>query len=147
MVLATDSIGMGILLDKQLARSLAIEDEWGNADDPVGFSSCYETFHSAIHAEVGTTGLIRAQGYEISVMMAAFLGASDHEGRPATIIEYCEENKYPLDVLYDGAYFGTNVHPYELVFYKANRGVSPATLDGMTKWHLKMNRNSWDTCR
>ncbi|RYP26188.1 hypothetical protein DL767_008140 [Monosporascus sp. MG133] len=34
-----------------------------------------------------------------------------------------------------GAYFGTNVHPYEAVFFKANRGIDPRTFDLLAAWH------------
>lgn len=49
MVLATDDIGMGILLDPELAYSVPF-DSWphGGAEDPVGFSQCYSEYTKAV---------------------------------------------------------------------------------------------------
>ena len=56
------------------------------------------------------------------------------------------------DVLFNGQYFGGNVHPYETVFMKANRDVDPTTLNLLTEWHREGSANdgngggSWDVC-
>ncbi len=94
MILATDAIGMSILLDPALAGSLLTSF---NADRQ-------------------------------------------------NLVTYCREAGSPPDVLFDGAYFGANVHPYETVFMKANRGVSEATLKLMTELHLNQSWTSWDSC-
>ncbi len=139
MLFATDEVGMSILLDPKLATTVHNDDHWGTVDDPVSLSVCFETLFKAIHSEIGITELIRSQGYGVDVMLTSFHGAND----PLT---YCEENGNPDDVLYDGHYFGTSVHPYETVFIKANRGIDQTTVDLMTKWHLNMKTTSWDTC-
>ena len=56
------------------------------------------------------------------------------------------------DVLFNGMYFGGNVHPYETVFMKANRDVDPTTLRLLTEWHREGSANdgdgggSWNVC-
>lgn len=139
MLFATDDIGMSILLDPELARTVHNDDHWGSKEDPVGLSVCFETLFKAVHSEIGITQLIKSQGYEVDVMLTSVHGAND----PST---YCEENNNPDDVLYDGRYFGTSVHPYETIFIKANRGIEQNTLEVMTQWHLNMKSSSWDTC-
>jgi hypothetical protein len=138
MLFATDDIGMSILLDPTIASSVSIDDSWGTKDDPVGFTPCYETLKKAVHAEIGTTELVRSQGYEVDSFLTAF-----HAATPVT---YCEVNGYPSDILYDKKYYGANIHPYETVFIKANRDIDPTLLEDMTKWHLSQNTTSWDSC-
>lgn len=49
MMLATDYIGMSILLDPALAFSVPSDDPpHGTVDDPVGYSRCYEQFNQAV---------------------------------------------------------------------------------------------------
>lgn len=95
--------------------------------------------HQAIHGELGLSDLIESQGYEVDALLAAY------QGHP-TPANYCFENGSPEDILYDNRYYGSNVHPYELVFIKANRNIDPILLEKMTMWHLNQNETSWDTC-
>jgi hypothetical protein len=138
MLLATDSIGMGILLNPSLADSVSHDDFFGSASDPTGFTPCYNSMRQAIHGELGLTELIRSQGYEVDVLLTAF--------QAHTPTNYCEKNGHPEDILYEGKYFGSNVHPYELVFIKANRNIDPRLLEVMTVWHLGLDGSAWDTC-
>jgi hypothetical protein len=139
MVLATDDVGMGVLLDPALGQTVHHEDKWGGLDDWTGLSHCFETLYKAVHAEIGLTELVRSQGYEVDVMTTSFHAASEP-------IKYCEEFDNPPDNQYDHAYFGTNIHPYETVFFKANRDIDPVTIQDLTDWHLRMKTNAWDTC-
>lgn len=130
---------MGILLDPALATTASVDDEFATKEDPVGMSGCYEDWKHAVHAEVGITGLITNAGYGVDVLMT-----SSHS--EASMEEYCAANPKSGDTLWDKAYFGANIHPYETVFIKANRNVDPVLLERMTDWHLKMPSNSWDRC-
>ncbi|KAI0007076.1 hypothetical protein F4779DRAFT_526671 [Xylariaceae sp. FL0662B] len=136
MIWATDSVGMELLLYPPAEASQ--EDAYGTENDTVAFGGCYEVFPQAIHAEIGATRAIRNAGYEVSAMMSAFQGE-----------EYFGEcDQHPADVLYNGQYFGTNVHPYETIFFKANRGVDPTTLDLLTRVHMSTHEGrSWDLCK
>lgn len=49
MLLATDYIGMSILMDPALAFSVPNDDPpHGTADDPVGYTRCYNDFNKAV---------------------------------------------------------------------------------------------------
>lgn len=139
MLLATDEIGMSILLDPALALSASEDDYYGTSQDPVGFSTCLTTMQKAVHAEIGITSLILSQGFEVDVMMTAPHSASSFD-------EFCDWIGRPDDFLYSGSYLGTNVHPYETIFMKANRDIDPVLLERLTEWHLSGKMTSWDAC-
>ncbi|TDZ39154.1 hypothetical protein CTRI78_v010673 [Colletotrichum trifolii] len=140
MIFATDDVGIGILLDPTIATSASEDDRFGSKDDPVGLSGCYSDWNAAVHAEVGTTGLIMKAGYEVDVMMTALRPEGGAE-------EYCRANPESGDMLWDKKYFGSNIHPYETIFIKANRDVDPELMSSMTQWHLRMETSSFDVCR
>ncbi|KAI1077088.1 hypothetical protein F5B20DRAFT_281420 [Whalleya microplaca] len=136
MIWATDSVGMELLLYPPTEASQ--EDNYGTANDTVAFGGCYEEFHQAIHAEVGATRAIQNAGYEVEAMMSAFQGQE----------YFAECPQHPMDLLYEGQYFGTSIHPYETIFFKANRGIAPNTLDLLTRLHLSSHEGrSWDLCK
>lgn len=82
--------------------------------------------------------LIRSKGYEVDVMLT-----SAHSILPA---DYCDIVGPVNDHLSNGGYFGSNVHPYELMFAKANRGIDDVLMELLTTWHYNMNETSWDKC-
>ncbi|WYZ34071.1 hypothetical protein EsH8_I_000347 [Colletotrichum jinshuiense] len=139
MIFATDDVGMGILLDPELATTASEEDRYGSKDSPVGLSGCYADWNAAVHAEVGTTGLIMNAGYKVEAMMTALHSEDGAE-------EYCKAHADSGDLLWDKKYFGSNIHPYETIFIKANRDVDPSLMSSMTDWHLRMKTNSFDVC-
>ncbi|KAJ0120793.1 hypothetical protein J7T55_015528 [Diaporthe amygdali] len=141
MLWATDDVGTGILLDPALAHSVPQEDHWGTSDDPVGLSFCHETMFAAVHSELGSTRLITSQGYGVDVLMTAF-----EQSAGGDIEEYCKVGQFE-DILYDKMYYGSNLHPYETVFFKSNREIDPTLLEKLTDWHLKNGFKSWDTCK
>ncbi|KAJ2906832.1 hypothetical protein MKZ38_010330 [Zalerion maritima] len=141
MIFATDAEGMAILVDKRKSLQGGLDDNFGKKEDPVAFGACYETMHAAIHAEVGSTSLLRNHGYEVDAMLGA-LHAYDN------IDEYCAgEKDAGHDVYFNNRYYGFNIHPYEVVFFKANRHVDPEMLEHLTRWHLSRTDSSWDSCK
>ncbi|KAM0332070.1 hypothetical protein ACHAQA_002339 [Verticillium albo-atrum] len=139
MIMATDQVGLYILLDPALAASASVKDQFGAADDPVGLSGCYQDWNAAVHAEVGTTGLIVEAGYQVDALMTALHSEGSAE-------EYCSAHPESGDVLWDKKYFGGNVHPYETVFIKTNRNVDKELVAALTKWHLRLDTTSYTTC-
>ena len=142
MVFATDSVGMAIMVNTSSPNDgSGAKDTNGNEDDPVAFRACYETMGQAIHAEVGTARLIRHAGYEVDGLMAAISSYANPEA-------YCEDEdaRGLLDVQWNGKYYGFNVHPYEIVFIKANRDIDGAMMDRLTDWHRRDGWNSWQAC-
>lgn len=166
MLFATDQIGMSILIDPALAHSVMFDSQpYGGYEDPVGFSACYQDYTKAVrhtyllspwhhpkwenktitaytplqvHSEIGMASLIRSQGYKVDVLLT-----SVHAYTPD---EYCGIAGNPGDHLQPGQYYGSNVHPYEIIFAKANRGVEQTMLDLLTAWHYNMNDTSWERC-
>lgn len=139
MLLATDDIGLSIMLDPALAYSAPGDDFAGTSADPIGMSPCFETMALAMHAEIGMMALIESQGYRADVLMTA----PHTESR---LVEFCDAIGYPEDFLYRDHYLGTSVHPYETIFMKANREIDPVLLERLTEWHLAANMTSWDVC-
>ncbi|KAH9887856.1 hypothetical protein F4778DRAFT_423720 [Xylariomycetidae sp. FL2044] len=125
MIWATDAVGMELLLYPP--ASAMMDDLWGSAQDTVGYGGCYKEFGLAIHAEIGGTSVIRGAGYQVSAMMSVFNKGEQY-------IDQCDD--HPQDMLFNDHYFGTNIHPYETFFHKANRDIDPAMLDLFTNVHL-----------
>lgn len=85
--------------------------------------------------------LIRSQGYEVAVMLTSFQAYSPSE--------YCAQiGDYwsGVDQLGPGHYFGSNIHPYEVMFAKANRGIDDGLLNHFTNWHYNISESSWEKC-
>ncbi|KAL2075864.1 hypothetical protein VTL71DRAFT_807 [Oculimacula yallundae] len=133
MIWATDIIGITTLLFpprrallyltanpvhlplKNKARALAPSITFG-------INGCFSTYSAAIAAEITSTSLILASGYKVDAMMLAYHGLPTYHEEQKT----CENNK---DVFWKDDYFGIDVHPFETVFMKSNRDVSPLVLE------------------
>ncbi|WYZ40081.1 hypothetical protein EsH8_IV_000422 [Colletotrichum jinshuiense] len=137
MIWATDSIGMELLLNPPPGSS--VKDDFGTEEDPVGLGGCYDGWNHAVHAEVGATSTFLKQGYEVDLMMSAF-----HKSKK--YIEECDTSQNG-DVLWNGKYFGTNVHPYETIFIKANRDIDPTLIEHLTTWQQASDFDSYAACR
>jgi len=152
MIWATDIVGLFLLLSPpaSIVRNLTAnptydphtETETGVALPPHygGINSCFHTWGSAVSAEIGSSALIKAAGYRFDVMMAAFHGAEDYS-------DICDATRDGADPLWDGQYFGGNVHPYETVFMKSNRDVDPIMMDRLTEWTGKNGYSSFEACQ
>ncbi len=46
----------------------------------------------------------------------------------------------------EGAYDGVSIHPFETLFVKTNRGISPRLVELMTEWTDQSNYSSYDYC-
>ena len=139
MIFATDDVGMALLLDPALAMSASVDDRFGKHGDPVGLTGCYKDWNAAVHAEVGTTALITGAGYRVDAMMTAL---HSEDGAEA----YCRIHPDSGDLLWNGRYFGSNIHPYETMFIKANRDIDKPLLESLTKWHLSQKTTGFDEC-
>jgi hypothetical protein len=152
MIWATDITGLSILLFPPTAIVQALsqnptydpltETETGVKLPPrySGINSCFHTWGSAVTAEIGSSALIRAAGYKLDTMMAAYHAAQNYE-------DICDKSRDGGDVLWDGAYFGMNVHPFETVFMKSNRDVDPVTIDRLTQWTMARGYSSYEFCK
>lgn len=120
MLWATDHIGMSLLLQ------------------PEAIGQCFHDWQTAVNAEIGSTLVIQKAGYKVDTMMTAFHGDINY-------IEHCEPSVRG-DLLVEGGYFGSNIHPFETIFFKTNRNVDPILTDLLTKWIDGRNYSSYDTC-
>jgi hypothetical protein len=146
MIWATDRVGIETLLfptEEQIDRlkgSLPPRKE----DEPVpemespGINSCPHEYWKAVAIEVYATPLLKAAGYKIDAMMAAFHGSENYE-------DECTDY---MDVVYEGAYFGMNLHPYDSIFTKANRGGLTGTyaMEKYSEWMKARKYSSYDYC-
>ncbi|KAF3906009.1 hypothetical protein ABW21_db0204722 [Orbilia brochopaga] len=117
MILATDKIGIKILLENVL-------------------SQCFTKHEDAVQGEMNITSSITAAGYTVSAFMTAF--SSDASG----YMQHCTHD----DVLYEGHYYNTSLHPYETMFQKANRNINPLQLQLLTEWHDQSGYSSQPFC-
>ncbi|KAK2000039.1 hypothetical protein LX36DRAFT_631320 [Colletotrichum falcatum] len=137
MIWATDEVGIQLLLNPPPDSS--VKDDFGTENDTVGMSGCYDGWNQAVHAEVGATSTFLKQGYKVDLMMAAFQKSKNY-------IEECDTSQNG-DVLWNGKYFGTNVHPYETIFIKANRDIDPTLVEHLTTWQQASGFNSYSVCK
>lgn len=140
MIWATDTIGMGLLLDPELSKP-SESDYWGTPDDGVGLSGCYNEYNQAVHAEIGSTSIITKAGYKADALLTSFHKDTDPETYCASIMPAVQ------DTLREGAYFGFSVHPYETIFLKTNRGISPSLVASFTQWSDDMGYSSYERCK
>jgi hypothetical protein len=148
MVLATDSIGLEILLaGNETDTSSETDPDYkehytGNPKSLVGLSRCPTSKFGAVSAEISISKLIRRAGYKIAVLMTSatsqiFRGWNDTQSDYLTF----PTNSYNL----------ASVHPYEVIFIKARKGwgdsMDPLILTKLTEWHDHMNYSSWQACK
>ncbi|KAJ0366761.1 hypothetical protein COL154_003641 [Colletotrichum chrysophilum] len=114
-------------------------DQFGNEKDPVGLAGCYNDWNHAVHAEVGATSIFLNNGYKVDLMMTAFHKSENY-------IDECDSSQNG-DVLWNGKYFGTNVHPFETIFIKANRDIDPTLIKSLTEWQQASGWNSYSACK
>lgn len=136
MIWATDSVGLGLLLYPPQPAEIpeGLPSDWKE----VGINGCFHTWDEAVHAEVFSTQIITGAGHKIAVMMSAFYSDEKY-------IDHCDSGGNG-DVLWNGRYFGANVHPYETIFMKTNRDIDPVLIDKLTSWKTGENYSSYDYC-
>lgn len=158
MVWATDSEGLSLLLYPP--QNSPPHDEWmeilfSHADDfprpesykpsepnwvEKGLSQCFANRQDAVVAEISATGIILSAGKKVNTLLAQYQTSKEHN-----IIAFCE----PLgawDPMHEGSYGGGSVHPFETMFIKTNRGLSPALIDSLTEWTDQMGYSSYSQC-
>ncbi|KAL8837517.1 MAG: hypothetical protein Q9170_002510 [Blastenia crenularia] len=125
MIVATDTTGLDILLDP---ASEAL-------------STCPNDHKAAVEAEVRITKVIRDAGFKVDAMMQEFQA---EEGFANT----CTGEDRNWEGAYDhgikGA--GMNLHPYEMLFFKAHRQISQKLFDKLTEWTNQAGYSSYGVC-
>jgi hypothetical protein len=83
--------------------------------------------------EVGFSREIIKKGYNIACMMKGMENIDYQETKTNNLaFDYGSGNG---DMTYDGSYFGISIHPYEVIFIKANRGISPHVINQYSNFH------------
>lgn len=135
MIWATDAIGMSLLLYPPQPTPTK---EMPTPKPEHGINACFHTWDTAVHAEIGATSVVVDAGYKVDVMMSRFHGDANY-------IEHCDSTQNG-DVLWNGGYSGTNVHPYETIFLKTNRDIDPVLMERLSEWTSGANFSSYDYC-
>ncbi|KAI9646750.1 hypothetical protein NHQ30_004748 [Ciborinia camelliae] len=82
---------------------------------------------------------------------------TDHGGKPAEkqdepsdltseFEKFCSSTGAG-DLLYEGDYFGINIHPFETIFMKTNRNIGRVALEHLTGWMKGSKFSSYDYCK
>lgn len=115
------------------------DDTWPiPAPEIAGIVSCPHEYWTAVSIEVFATPLIRSAGFEVDVMMTAYHSIADYE-------EACRHYE-DGDMLFLHHYWGMNIHPFDTIFAKTNRGNDPLVLEKMTEWAEYRKYSSYDYC-
>ncbi len=173
MIWALDRPGIETLLFPSKDQIQALQDFLEEHPGPMpalaqpGLASCPNTYHEAVSLEVYATPLMRASGWKVAAVMSAYwskVGASSYpppapptnqtagtlSGTPYLKPNVSFENFYDQacthDVMRPGAYYGIDLHPFETMFLKTNRGVAPKTLQLLTEWADGSGVSSWGAC-
>ncbi|KUI60361.1 hypothetical protein VP1G_07566 [Cytospora mali] len=129
-VWATDFVGMELLMHPPPPGPNSTVDSFAGRDEPVGLAGCYP--------DLGATRIMFEAGWKVDLMMTAFHGIANY----TTV---CNPQEHG-DLLFNGKYFGTNVHPYETVFAKSNRDIDPLLMQRLSEWQWASGWRSWDSC-
>jgi hypothetical protein len=130
MIFATDSKGLEVLLNGNTNVNLNYDK-----DSLAGLAVCSPTWESAISAEISLTNLMREASYKFQVFMTVASTTPDY-------YETCTTG----NMMEEGKYHDISFHPYETVFHKSNRDISPLVLSRLTEWHDKWGYSSDDKC-
>ncbi|KAK7735316.1 hypothetical protein SLS53_007547 [Cytospora paraplurivora] len=140
-VWATDFVGMDLLMNNPPHNPNTTKvamDGFAGPGEPVGLAGCYPDVNRAMHAELGATRVVLDAGWKVDLMMTAYHGIANYSA-------VCDPQQHG-DLLFNGKYFGTNVHPYETVFAKANRDIDPVLIQRLSDWQWASGWKSWDSC-
>ncbi|EWC47438.1 hypothetical protein DRE_00406 [Drechslerella stenobrocha 248] len=98
--------------------------------------NCPDGWLNAVKMESNVTQTLHAAGYEVGATMTSFASTPDY---PTT----CTHG----DVLINKGYYGNDIHPYEMVFQKANRKkFGQGVLETLTNWTDAAGYSSWEVC-
>lgn len=158
MVWATDSEGLSLLLHPPAGSPR--HDEWmetlfsqpayfprpegyePSGPDWVeqGLAQCFADRQDAVVGEIAATGIIVGAGKKVDTLLTAYQTSPGHDSAA-----FCA----PLgawDPQSEGKYGGGSIHPFETMFIKTNRGLSPVLIESLTEWTDSMGYSSFEQC-
>ncbi|KAL8715349.1 MAG: hypothetical protein Q9220_000682 [cf. Caloplaca sp. 1 TL-2023] len=126
MILATDRTGLDVLMDP---ASQAL-------------STCPNDHKAAVEVEIRLTASIKKAGYQVDAMMQEFQKEADFS-------DVCMGEDRNWQGAYDGGVKGQgmDLHPYEMLFFKANRHITEKLVDHLTTWTDEAQYSSYEVCR
>jgi lipopolysaccharide biosynthesis protein len=94
--------------------------------------------------EVGFSTLLLSHGYRIKSMLTAYSEVDfriEHSNKEKKVLKERYKNlmansKHAGDPLFPKSYFGVDIHPFEVIFFKTNRKANKDVLEKYTKWIL-----------
>ena len=118
MFLATDKVGLKV----------GIEEGIFNLEDyGIGFVEAYKSkFDVIFEKEIGFSQFILQHGYNIGCLMSCYKNVDFRKGEP----KFKGNDPWGKD-----SYFSCNLHPYELIFFKNNRGVEEKLIKNLITWN------------
>lgn len=105
-----------------------------------GLSQCFPDRQEAVQGEIAATGIILGAGKKVDALLTKYQASVEHN-----ITTFCEPLG-PWDPQKEGMYDGTSIHPFETIFIKTNRGISPKLIDNLSKWTDEMGYSSYNQC-
>ncbi|KAI0887429.1 uncharacterized protein GGS22DRAFT_109434 [Annulohypoxylon maeteangense] len=135
MILATDTIGMELLLDQPKGSSVpyTLDD---HRNQVVVSGEHLSNTKQNIRGGVEATGIIKSAGYKVDIVIPSFAKIEDYEENCA--VDSVEDMTFGQQ---------DNIHPYEAVFIKTNLDTDSDTVARLTEWHQSRIMNgSWDAC-
>lgn len=163
MVWATDRAGLSLLLHPPATTSPR-HDPWMETlfthaadfprpanytpNDPAwverGLAQCFASRQAAVEGEIAATGIVLGAGKRVDVLLTKYQTTA-----PSAQRHDAEAFCAPLgawDPQGEGAYDGASVHPFESIFVKTNRGISPRLVENLSGWFDEMGYSSYDQC-
>ncbi|OWP01189.1 hypothetical protein B2J93_5469 [Marssonina coronariae] len=144
MMWATDRVGMEILLFPSASLVEKYKEILGDRDTaPVpkmkvaGINSCPHDYWDAVAVEVYATGLLQTAGFKVNPIMMAYHTSEKYEEQCGSV----------PDLLGPGDYYGMDLHPYDTIFHKTNRGLNELVLERLTSWADQSGYSSYDACK
>lgn len=147
MILATDRIGMDILLGENTnetsskADSAAASDTTSSHYKKIGIDACPTSMDEAVNIEVSLTSLVQSYNYSVRAMMAEYWSKKDFE-------KDCTNGDVNAA---KGAYEGGDLGVFETLFIKTRWAVEAEQTERLTQWYdgaaeSGMSKGAWDKC-
>ncbi|KAI3398551.1 hypothetical protein diail_9075 [Diaporthe ilicicola] len=158
MVWATDREGLSLLLnppatsprhDEWMETLFSHADDFPRPDDyqpsgpdwvEKGLSQCFASRQEAVEGEISATRIILGAGKNVDVLLTQYQTSLEHDATA-----FCEPLG-PWDPQSEGRYGGGSVHPFETMFIKTNRGLSPELIESLSEWTDQMGYSSHSQC-
>jgi hypothetical protein len=122
--------------DQVLFRKLK-EIEFLIPDHPYKNITYEEKFTLINHFEIGISCKTIELGYHIKSLLkdSEIIDYSKYYGNRNFVFPSYWSQPYEQDHLYNMNYCGMNIHPYEVIFFKYNRGISPDVIEKYILFH------------